>query len=100
MHELVDYLRESFSIRKTIQFQLEIDPIELELSHCLPLGLILNEAITNAIKYAFPDNKEGSIYISLKAKAENHLQLMVRDNGIGLPATFNTLGKGTMGINL
>ena len=100
MHELVDYLRESFSIRKTIQFYLDIDPVELELSHCLPLGLIMNEAITNAIKYAFPGNKDGTILISLKSMGENQFRLRVQDNGIGLPPTSNSSNTGSMGMNL
>src|SRR5678816_4240804 len=53
IYELVEYLRESYGIRQDIMFSLQIDNIELNHSSAITLGLILNEAITNAIKYAF-----------------------------------------------
>jgi two-component sensor histidine kinase len=100
IHELVDYLRDSFNIRQAIQFKLHIDRIELDLSHCIPLGLILNEAITNAIKYAFPDSRDGIITISLSQVSENKILLTITDNGIGLPAAFDIHARNSMGMNL
>jgi two-component sensor histidine kinase len=100
INELVDYLRDSFNIRQAIRFKLHIDRIELDLSHCIPLGLILNEAITNAIKYAFPDGKEGIITISLSQVSEHKILLMITDNGVGLPAAFDIHARNSMGMNL
>lgn len=100
IHELVDYLRDSLDSSKMIGFKLEIEPLELDLSHCIPLGLILNEAITNSIKYAFPGNGEGTIYISLAYTSDEHLLLIIQDNGVGLPGTFDIHTKGSMGMNL
>ena len=88
IHELVDYLRDSFNIRQSIQFNLQIDPIELGLSHCIPVGLIINEAITNSIKYAFPDNRDGRINISFKQSSARHALLVIHDTGVGLPPAF------------
>jgi two-component sensor histidine kinase/tetratricopeptide (TPR) repeat protein len=99
IRELVDYLRDSFNC-KDIGFKLRTDRIELHLSQCIPLGLILNEAITNSIKYAFPDNAEGIISISLEHLSAGHLLLTIQDNGVGLPATFDVHTKGSMGMNL
>jgi two-component sensor histidine kinase len=64
--ELVTYLRESFDTDPRIRFELDIVPLDLEVTRAVPLGLILNEAITNAIKYAFPDERTGKISICLK----------------------------------
>jgi len=100
IHELVDYLRDSFNIRQAIRFELHIDRIELDLSHCIPLGLILNEAITNAIKYAFPDGREGVIIISLSQVQEHRILLMIKDNGTGLPPAFDIHARNSMGMNL
>jgi len=78
---------------------LYIDPVELDLSHAIPLGLILNEAITNAIKYAFPGGRDGIIEISLKQKKENHLLVTVKDNGVGIPVVHDA-AQNSMGMKL
>ena len=100
IHELIDYLKDSFHTGHTIRFNLQIDPVQLNVSHCVPLGLILNEAITNAIKHAFPGKKEGVIDISLKSIAQDHFLLSIKDNGVGLPATFNSTNQASMGMKL
>ena len=65
IYELVEYLRESYAIRENIRFDLQIENIELNHASAITLGLILNEAITNAIKYAFAKTEDGKISISL-----------------------------------
>lgn len=100
IRELVDYLRDSFNIRKTIQFKLDIEPVKLDLSRCIPLGLILNEAITNAIKYAFGRDQKGVISISLTYERPGQLLLVVSDNGAGLPPGFNMDTRSSMGMTL
>jgi len=100
VNELVDYLRDSFTINHRIRFHLQIERIELDLSHCIPLGLILNEGITNSVKHAFPNDGEGMITISLKWSSADHLLLTLEDNGIGLPAGFNVMKQDSMGMNL
>lgn len=61
----------------------EIDPIELNASQPIPLGLIINEALTNSIKYAFPDSRRGEITVSLAGSGAKY-QLELTDNGIGI----------------
>jgi two-component sensor histidine kinase len=100
INELVDYLRDSFTINKRIRFNLQIQRIDLDLSHCIPLGLILNEAITNSIKYAFPDHREGLIFISLKKDPACQVLLTIEDNGVGLPEGFIAAKQDSMGMNL
>ena len=73
IHELINYLRDCFDTRQAIRFNLQIEPVELDLTHCIPIGLILNEAITNSIKYAFAKNDEGVIDIIFKRKSQNSL---------------------------
>ncbi|MRX40239.1 hypothetical protein GJU43_13210 [Flavobacterium sp. LC2016-23] len=98
--ELTEYLKDSFEIRNTIRIILQIDSFNLPLSHSIPIGLILNEAVTNAIKYAFPDYKNGVISISLKALENNKYVLIIRDNGIGLPPDFDPYNNPSLGIKL
>ncbi|MFT3824858.1 MAG: histidine kinase dimerization/phosphoacceptor domain -containing protein [Chitinophagaceae bacterium] len=100
IHELVNYLRDSIKLSRSIQFNLQIEPIELGLSHCIPLGLIMNEAITNAIKYAFPGNRNGVITIQFKRTMPDQLMLLIADNGVGLPADFNMENPASMGMRL
>lgn len=102
IHELVDYLKDSLNTGRRIQFHFQLDHIGLGVYHSIPIGLILNETITNAIKYAFPGNRNGNIYISFTADQadENNLLLVVKDDGAGLPPGFSNNSNGTMGMNL
>jgi two-component sensor histidine kinase len=80
---LIAEIRNSIDIKKNIRFKTEIEPIQLDISTTIPLGLILNELITNAIKHAFPNKENPEIFISLKKVDENHFEVLVFDNGIG-----------------
>ena len=101
IHELVDFLKDSFDQSASIRFHLQADRIQLALSHIIPIGLILTEAITNAFKYAFPNKKEGNIYISFTCiNGGKRIDLTVKDDGIGLPAGFSSNRQSSMGINL
>jgi two-component sensor histidine kinase len=100
LFELTEYLKDSFEIRKTIRFVLDIDSFNLPLSHSIPIGLIFNEAVTNAIKYAFPNGEKGIINISLKTSDNQKYTLIIQDNGIGLPADFDPYNNPSLGVKL
>ncbi|MEJ8819474.1 tetratricopeptide repeat-containing sensor histidine kinase [Lacibacter sp. H407] len=100
VHELVDYLKDSFTISKDIEFNLLIDSIELDISRSIPVGLILNEAITNSLKYAFQNGKRKIISIQLQRKHGHKITLLIKDNGKGLPDNYNPLYSNTLGINM
>ncbi len=99
IHELVSYLKDSFETQH-ILFVINCERIELEVSYSLPLGLILNEAITNSIKYAFPDRQKGTLQINLRHTSAEQIQLTISDNGIGIPMKEDGAMKATMGLNL
>ncbi len=98
--ELTIYLRESFIGPANISFELRIPPLELDIAQALPLGLIINEAITNSIKYAFPDRRKGMIYIFLEHTTNEYYLLTIRDNGTGLPDSFDSDSTNSLGMNL
>jgi two-component sensor histidine kinase len=100
IRELASYLHDSFNTGQRIRFEYNIIPLELDVSQAVPLGLILNEAITNSIKYAFPDNTDGIINISLSNSDSNHYLLSISDNGIGMPAHFTGKKPGSLGMSL
>ncbi|SHL24121.1 Two-component sensor histidine kinase, contains HisKA and HATPase domains [Chitinophaga jiangningensis] len=101
LRELVAHLKDSFDNCSKIRFDLQTERIEIDISQAVPLGLILNEAITNCIKYAFPAaRKDNVILIRMAYAADGQVQLLVADNGIGLPADFNSKRRGSLGMRL
>ena len=98
--ELTEYLKDSFAIRNRIRLILDMDSLNLPLSHSIPIGLIFNEAVTNAIKYAFPNQENGIINISLKTTDHKNYILIIQDNGIGLPADFDPYNNPSLGVKL
>ncbi|GEM_PF-2275162 len=89
-NSLVSLLRMIHSNSSTnINFIVEGEEINVLIDTAIPCGLIINELLTNSIKYAFPDKKDGTITISLKIDEKNQLLIKVADNGIGLPVSFD-----------
>ena len=100
IYELVEYLRESYSIREKVGFSLQIENIELNHASAITLGLILNEVITNAIKYAFAMTENAKISISLSYISGSQISLSISDNGSGLPIDFDSKIGASMGMEL
>jgi len=98
--ELINYLSDSFDTRSNIQFILNIENIEFGVSEAVPLGLIINEAITNSLKYAFKNVPVGQISISLQETGPEIYELTMQDNGIGLPDDFELKNVKSLGIKL
>jgi two-component sensor histidine kinase/tetratricopeptide (TPR) repeat protein len=98
--DLVEYLISSFDIAGRIDFDLNIAPIQLDVNKSVPLGLILNESITNSIKYAFPDQRPGKITIRLSELEPAKYELMISDDGIGPPLSIDIAKSKTLGLNL
>jgi len=98
--ELVEYLQDSFNLEYKIIFELDIEPLVMDVSQAVPIGLILNEAITNAIKYAFPNDGRGRITISLQYLHGDYFVLKISDNGIGLPSGFDISKVNSLGLKL
>ncbi len=69
-----------------ISIEMDVEPIEIGIERAVPCGLILNELLSNAFKYAFPGGREGKIRISFHKSQPGSLELTIEDNGIGLPA--------------
>ncbi|QDK77534.1 sensor histidine kinase [Spirosoma sp. KCTC 42546] len=105
IREVVDQLEESFNHEEQITFHYQLAPLELDVSQAIPLGLIITEAITNALKYAFPagyqsDEQGGTINLSLTQVDDENYQLVVEDDGVGLPEDVDLRRQGSMGANI
>lgn len=90
---LSEGILDSFKAEDKIQIECVMEDLELDIDTAVPLGLIVNELLTNAIKYAFPDSKEGIVRVSLK-KEQGTLVLDVADNGVGKRADQPAQGTG------
>jgi two-component sensor histidine kinase len=98
--ELIHYLQEAFHTRRQIKFEARIEPIDLDISQAVPIGIIINEVVTNAIKHAFPSRPENAaIRISLEMIAGDAALLQVSDNGLGVSAGLAQRKSG-LGLRL
>jgi len=82
-----------------IQMHIAAEDVYIDLERAIPCGLLLNELITNSLKYAFPNNANGHIWIKLHPENGNII-LIYRDNGIGLPADLNLENLQSLGLQL
>jgi len=98
--DLALYLKESFDHSGHIHFGFDLAQVFLDVNQAIPVGLILNEAITNAIKYAFVDKDKGSIRISFSRNEEGQVCLTVGDDGPGFPLDFQINDCQSLGMNL
>jgi two-component sensor histidine kinase len=83
-----------------IDIKVEGDELHLTLEEGVPCGLLVNELVTNALKYAFPGGRSGSITIRLKQLPESRILLEVSDDGIGLPEGYDPAAATTLGLRL
>jgi len=84
MVTLCDDLHRAMVGERSIAFAIEADPIPLDCSRAVSMGLIVNELVTNALKYAFPEGREGTIKVAFRRSGEE-FQLEVADDGVGIP---------------
>ncbi|MBN1327094.1 MAG: PAS domain-containing protein [Candidatus Cloacimonetes bacterium] len=95
------YLFGSYGIRPSkVKLDINIENIFMEISTAIPCGLIINELISNALKHAFPDDREGIIRVELLPTEKDKYLLTVSDNGIGFPEKINLENAETLGLML
>jgi len=85
---------DSFNAEERVKIECAMDNLELDIDTAVPIGLIVNELLTNALKYAFPKQQQGVINISLEKSNNQNLRLEVTDNGIGKTAGLAPRGTG------
>lgn len=97
---LSESILDSFGAEKRIDLQIAMENLDLDIDTAVPLGLIVNELLTNCIKYAFPNGQKGIITIKLHKQEINMLRLEVADNGIGKSGITYGTGFGGQLISL
>jgi len=94
LNELASKLLLSYaSERSDIRVKVEADDTRLDIDTAIPIGLIVNELVTNAYKHAFAENESGEIFIQLKKISNDTITLRITDNGKGIPDPTHTLSS-------
>ena len=91
--DLAENILDSYNLTEQITVEYPMKELELDVDTAVPVGLIVNELLTNSLKYAFPKGQLGKISISLEEISKGILQLCIADNGIG--KVINAKAKGT-----
>jgi PAS domain S-box-containing protein len=98
---LAEELFSSYNIDPSkVKINVQIDPIIMGIDCTVLCGLILNELISNCLKHAFPQNKEGIIYISAYKNTDGNFKISVKDNGIGFPMEVDYRNTQSLGLQL
>lgn len=100
INDLVLYLHDSFDAGNRIVLKQSIEPLDLDVSQAILLGLIINESVANAIKYAFSNEQEGMVRIHLQYDGPDHLLLKISDNGRGFPSGIDVMKHNSLGLDL
>ena len=85
--------------KRRIRVTVSADDLPLTINTAIPLGLIMNELVSNTLKYAFPDNRDGELSIVGHAEGDT-MQITVRDNGVGLPESLDWRYTESLGLHL
>jgi len=92
-NSLGQFILETFDAEGWVDFEIDMAPLELDVDLAIPIGLIVNELVSNSLKYAFPNQEKGTIKVSLFENGEI-LLLEVADNGVGIQSDLVTQGTG------
>ncbi|WP_206756845.1 PAS domain S-box protein, partial [Planktothrix sp. FACHB-1355] len=100
VQSLAASLFSSYGVSGNIVIESKINQFFLDIDTAIPCGLILNELISNSLKYAFPGNAQGKIEVEFYVEENKNNVLIFKDNGIGLPADFDIETATSLGLKL
>ncbi len=101
IQNLTDNLMASYSMTgKRVKLALDLEDIDIVIDTAIPVGLIVNELVSNALKHAFPGRMGGEIKVSLRRIDKKQNELVVLDNGIGLPEDLDIQEMASLGLRL
>jgi two-component sensor histidine kinase len=101
VRDLANNILTSYALpARSVRVRFDIDDLSLSLDYAVPCGLILNELMSNCLKHAFPVGHSGTVYIGFHAEGEDKLCLVVRDDGVGVPADVDLGRTSSLGWRL
>jgi len=99
--DLASGLFESYGITESrIRLKVNVENIYMGIDIAIPSGLIINELVSNSLKHAFPADKNGEIEISLNTTGEDMIELIVQDNGVGIPESIDFTRTESLGLHI
>ena len=99
-NQLVKQLASVYQGENKVEVELKSEKVYFDIDTAIPIGLILNELVSNAYKYAFNNEPQGKLSIKLEAIGEGEYCLAINDNGSGLPESFNLSKTKSLGLRL
>jgi len=101
IRDLTDNLFSSYGINADkVALKIDVKDVSFGVNLAVPCGLIINELISNSLKHAFPEGKTGEIVVSLRVAKEKEVELIVSDNGIGIPEDLDYKNTDSLGTQL
>lgn len=101
VHRLVRNLLSVHGPRgRSAQILVDVGDAALDIDTAVPVGLIINELVSNSLKHAFPDRKPGEVRVTVHPTGEEEIELTVADDGIGLPEELDPRNTATLGLRL
>lgn len=101
VRDLVKGLFHSYGTdERGIKLKISVGNVPIGIDSAIPCGLIINELVTNSLKYAFPDGRKGEINVSLGVVGEQEFELIISDNGVGIPESIDFEKTDTLGLHL
>ncbi|MFH1115274.1 MAG: PAS domain S-box protein [Pseudomonadota bacterium] len=99
--DLMGALLQSYShMGNRVSLKLDVEPVFLGVGTAIPCGLIMNELVSNCLRHAFPDGREGQIHVRLRSTGVHRYELSVVDDGAGLPKELDYRQSNSLGLRL
>jgi PAS domain S-box-containing protein len=101
VRDLVDTLAQSYDVSQNkVTVDINIKNVSLEIDTAISCGMIINELISNSLKHAFPQGAKRNIGVSILPAEGNHVEMIISDNGLGIPAELDFRKTDTLGLQL
>jgi PAS domain S-box-containing protein len=97
---LIADLMISYSLSTLVDVSVDVDDVNINIDMAIPCGLIINELVTNSLKYAFDGRPEGKLSLTLHHQEDHMFSLVVQDDGIGLPPDYEARSAASLGMQL
>ncbi|OEU50540.1 MAG: hypothetical protein BA862_13705 [Desulfobulbaceae bacterium S3730MH12] len=100
LQEITESLLATMVVGNRIKLLSSFEFVPINIDYAVPLGLVINEIVTNAVKHAFPGKRSGSICLSIKKSQDDEIVLVVGDDGVGLPEDIDVQNSTSFGMRI